>query len=222
MEKSSRQIAQALMDADVLSLTFDEPVTFKSGIQAPVYLDNRKIPSRPQAWQTIITGMKNMVEAMTLDFDVIAGIETAGIPHGAALAFVMQKPFVFVRKSAKGHGLKRRVEGGNVTALKVLLIEDQISTGGSSLSGVEALREEGAIVEDCLSITSYGFAESVRNFNEAGVKLHVLASFPMIVEYAAKAGVISAKEMTVITDWLRDPQGWQASVSDEESNSDES
>lgn len=222
MEKSSRQIAQALMDAEVLSLTFNNPVTFKSGIVAPVYLDNRRIPSRPQAWQTIIAGMQSMVESMALDFDIIAGIETAGIPHGAALAYAMGKPFVFVRKSAKGHGMKRRVEGGNVTATKVLLIEDQISTGGSSLSGVEALREEGAIVEDCLSITSYGFAEAARNFNESGVKLHVLASFPMIVEYAAKAGVISATEMTLITDWLRDPHDWQPPKSGKESSSDES
>ncbi len=202
--------ALSLLSAGVVTMRFDEPVTFKSGIKAPVYLDNRRLPFHPAAWQTVMGALRAKLETDAPNADVIAGIEAAGIPHGAALAYMIHRPFVFVRKEAKGHGLGQRIEGGEVSGRRVLLIEDQITTGGSSLSGVEALREAGALVNGCAAITSYGFAEAEAAFKQAGVRLHVLLPFARIAAAAQAHGRISADELAVIEDWLADPRAWRS------------
>src|SRR5262249_25593772 len=139
-------------------------------------------------------------------FDVIAGIEVGGIPHSAALGYSLLKPSVFVRKQAKEHGTQNRVEGGSVAGKRVLLVEDLVTTGGSSLSGVEALRQQGAVVEDCLAIVSDGFPQSIEAFAQAGVRLHTLTSFPVILREAGH--YFAGDDRAIIEDWLRDPTGW--------------
>ena len=141
-------------------------------------------------------------------FDVMAGIETAGIPHSSALAYVLQKPSVFVRKKPKEHGLKSKIEGGEVAGKHVLLIEDLVTTGGSSLAGVEALRQARAKVTDCLVIVNYGFPESQNAFQKAKIKLHTLTSFPVILQEAIKAGKINTKGKDIIEQWLQNPYEW--------------
>jgi orotate phosphoribosyltransferase len=143
-----------------------------------------------------------------LEFDIIAGIETAGIPHSAALGFSMNKPTVFIRKEVKDHGTKSRIEGGKVEGKKVLLIEDLVSLGGSSLSGVKALRDEGALVNDCLVIVTYGFKESVAAFLEAKVTLHSLTPFAVILEEALVSGRFNSEEKKIVEDWFVEPHGW--------------
>jgi orotate phosphoribosyltransferase len=143
-----------------------------------------------------------------LEFDVIAGIETAGIPHSAALGYALKRPSVFVRKQVKDHGTKKRVEGGSVEKKNVLLIEDHITTGGSSLSGVEGLRGEGGVVTNCLAITNYEFPETADEFQNAGVKLFTLTSFSVILEEALKQQKITQEDMVIIKDWLQEPHGW--------------
>ena len=138
----------------------------------------------------------------------MAGIETAGIPHSSALAFVLNAPSVFVRKQIKDHGTKSRIEGGKVAGKKVLLIEDLVTTGDSSLSGVEALRREGATVTDCLVIITYGFKESVQAFAGSKVHLHTLTSFPVVLDEALGEGKISNEESVIIKEWFNDPQSW--------------
>jgi orotate phosphoribosyltransferase len=159
-------------------------------------------------WGAVIDAFRQTIEQQKLAFDVIAGIETAGIPHSAALAYALGAPSVFVRKQAKDHGLRSRVEGGDVAGRRVLLVEDLVTTGGSSLAGVEALRDAGAIVEHCLCITSYGFPEATRAFEMARVSLYPLTPFSAIVVEAAQRGLFGADELSILEAWLRDPHGW--------------
>jgi orotate phosphoribosyltransferase len=202
------QIAQALLEIGAVVFTPHDPVTFKSGIKSPVYVDNRQLPYWPHPWRIIIEGFRQLIAAHAIPYDIVAGMETAGIPHSAALSYVLHAPSVFVRKEAKGHGLQNRVEGGEVAGKRVLLVEDLVTTGGSSLFGVGALREADAVIEDCLCITTYGFDEARQRFDEARVTLHPLTPFSTIVAEASKQGRFGAKELTIIEDWMRDPYHW--------------
>lgn len=208
MQDYQQQIARALLEIESVIFKPHDPVTFKSGIVSPIYVDNRRIPYFPAQWRMVIDAFHHFAQAEAIQFDVIAGIETAGIPHSAALAYAMSKPSVFVRKQSKDHGLKRRIEGGDVTGKHVLLIEDLITTGGSSLSGVEALRDSGAVVTDMLGIVSFDFAESREAFAAADVRLHTLTTFNTILDEAIHIGKFNPSEQHIITNWLSDPYNW--------------
>jgi orotate phosphoribosyltransferase len=201
-------VAQALLRIGAVGFKPENPITFKSGIISPVYVDNRRFPFYPTEWKLVIEGFQNLVAKDKIDFDVLAGIETAGIPHSAALGYAMNQPSVFVRKKVKDHGTKSRIEGGLVKGKKVLLLEDLVTTGGSSLAGVEALREDGASVKDCLIIVSYGFKEATTAFAKAGVKLHALSNFSVILEEALKQNLFTPKQKVILEDWFQDPWGW--------------
>ena len=205
---SEKEIARALLEIGAVGFKPQEPVTFKSGIKSPVYVDNRRFPYFPAEWHLVIGGFKDLVEKNNLVFDVLAGIAVGGIPHSAALGYEINKPSVFVRKEVKGHGLGKRVEGGIVEGKKVLLVEDLITTGSSSLSGITALRDEGAVVTDCLVIVSYGFKETVKAFTEANVRMLPLTSFPIILEEALALGKFNSDDKMLIEDWFADPHGW--------------
>lgn len=213
------RVAQALLQIEAVVFTPNEPITFKSGIKSPVYVDNRRLPFWPAQWQVVLEGFRDLIALRGITFHIIAGIEAAGIPHSAALAYLTKTPSVFVRKQAKEHGTRSRIEGGDVTGKRVLLIEDLVTTGGSSLAGVEALREAGAEVTDCLCITSYGFPEAQRAFDAAGVRLHPLTPFSSIVVEASKQGRFSAAELEILEAWMRDPYGWLKSVDEGEAES---
>lgn len=208
MSHVQTDVARVLLEIGAVGFSPDQPVTFKSGIKSPVYVDNRRLPFWPTQWQTVIHGFQKTINDQQIIFDVIAGIEAAGIPHSAALGYVLQKPSVFVRKQAKEHGTRSRVEGGAVGGKRVLLVEDLVTTGGSSLAGVEALRADGAIVDVCLAIISYGFEEAAQAFNQAHVRLITLTSFEAILHEAAESGRFGQGGMAVIEDWLHDPRGW--------------
>jgi len=212
--RTETRIARALLEIEAVVFTPQNPITFKSGIKSPVYVDNRRLPFWPSQWQTIIEGFAQMIRDQAIHFDIIAGIETAGIPHSAALAYVLKKPSVFVRKQPKEHGTRSRIEGGNVQERRVLLIEDLVTTGGSSLAGVEALRDNGAVVEDCLCIISYGFAEAEQAFDAANVHLRCLAPFTAIVQEAEEMGRFGPGELDVVRAWMDDPYGWFETTSE--------
>ena len=133
-------IAEALVEIGGVGFATRAPITFKSGIISPVYCDNRRFPFFPEAWAKVIAGFEGTLRGASVEFDVVAGIEAAGIPHSAALGYAMRKPSIFVRKEAKGYGAKKRVEGGDVRGKRLLLVEDLITTGSSSLSAVDAVR----------------------------------------------------------------------------------
>ena len=175
-----KEIARALLEIGAVGFKPKEPLTFKSGIISPVYVDNRIFPAHPEKFKLVIEGFENLVKEKGIVFDMVAGIAVGGIPYSAVLGYEMEKPSIFVRKESKGYGKNKRVEGGDVNEKKILLVEDLVSTGSSSLSGVDALRSEGASVDDCLIIVSYEFPEAKENFEKARVNLHTLTSFQII------------------------------------------
>lgn len=203
-------VAKALLEIGAVGFTPQKPVTFKSGLVSPVYVDNRRVPYWPAQWRTVIDGFQAAIAEKSIEFDVIAGIEAGGIPHSAALGYAMNKSSVFVRKQPKEHGTRSRIEGGEVNGKRVLLVEDLVTTGGSSLAGVEALRSEGAIVDVCLTIVSYGFQEAITAFESTGVRLYPLTAFAIILQEALSMGRFTQTEMNIIADWLRDPAQWAA------------
>jgi orotate phosphoribosyltransferase len=203
-------IAEALLEIGGVGFRPEQPITFKSGIKSPVYCDNRRFPFWPEQWAKVIAGFAQLIADEGIAVDVVGGVEAAGIPHSAALGFATQTPSVFVRKEAKEHGTKKRVEGGDVTGRRVVLVEDLVTTGGSSMAAIEALRAEGAIVGDCLAIISYGFAEAVELFAANGVTLHATTDFEAVLKVALRRGVIDGTAAASVGDWLSDPRGWAA------------
>jgi orotate phosphoribosyltransferase len=206
----SPAVARALLEIGAVGITPSDPVTFKSGIKSPVYIDNRRLIFYPDQWHIVISDFVSRMRADGLHVDAIAGVETAGIPHSSALAYTVELPSVFVRKATKEHGLKRRIEGGDVAGRHVLLIEDMVTTGESSLSAVVALREAGATVTDCFAIITYGFPDALQRFTHAGVTLRTLTSFETVVNEAVRAGQVSPETAVVLHTWLADPYGWNA------------
>ncbi len=208
MKNLSQQIASDLVTIGAVKFTPNAPIRFKSGILSPVYVDNRIIPYYTATWEKVIAQFIHVAKHNCEPFDVIAGIATGGIPHSAVLAYQLKAPSVYVRKEEKEHGLKNRVEGGDVSGKRVLLVEDMITTGGSSLSGVTSLRDSGATVTECVAIVSYNFPEAKTAFSEANMTLHTLTTFPVILAEAQELGLVTEQTANLITDWLSDPHGW--------------
>lgn len=200
---TQQKVAQALIKIGAVGFVPDNPITFKSGIISPVYIDNRKLPSHPKEWKVIIEGFAKIIKKEKIKVEIIAGVEAAGIPHSAALGFFTKIPSVFVRKEVKDHGTKKMVEGGNVLNKHVLLIEDLVTTGRSSLSAVDNIRKAGGKISNCLVIVSYNFSSSKEAFSNAKVKLHAATSFPVILEEAKKLGMVDDKTLMKIGDWFR-------------------
>lgn len=201
-------VARALLEIGAVGFSPDRPIMFRSGILSPVYVDNRCLPHHPAQWHIVIESFQALIEARRITFDVIAGVAVGGVPHSAALAFVMRKPSVFVRKEAKSHGTQRLIEGGEVSNKRVVLVEDLVTTGGSSLQAVDQLREAGAIVEDVLAILGYGFADAERAFRDAELHLNTLTDFDTVAQTGVRMGKFSAADLAIIQDWLNDPHGW--------------
>ncbi len=207
-EVTSREIAEALIAIEGVGFRPASPITFKSGIKSPVYCDNRKFPFWPEQWAKVLRGFEELIVERKIPVDVVGGVEAAGIPHSAALGFAMRTPSVFIRKELKEHGTKKRVEGGDVTGKRVVLVEDLVTTGGSSIAAIEALREEGAVVSDCLAIISYDFPEAVELFESSGVRLHAATTFPMLLECTLERGMIDEAGAAIVRDWLWEPRSW--------------
>lgn len=205
---SAQIVASALLEIGAVGFSPDAPITFKSGIRSPVYVDNRRLPFHPPQWKAVIEGFAGCIRDNQLAQDVIAGVAVGGIPHSAALAYTLAAPSIFIRKESKEHGTQKRVEGGDVAGKQVLLIEDMVTTGGSSLDAVQALRDEGAVVQNVATIISYEFEEAVSAFNAAGVRLHKLTSFQHILAQAVEKDLIDQATKMSVEDWLNDPRGW--------------
>lgn len=209
MREIAIEVARALIEIGGVGFVPDKPITFKSGILSPMYMDNRKFPSYPRQWKVVLDGFQQKIEELGIDFEMFAGIETAGIPHSSALGALMMKPSVFVRKAVKDHGTKKMIEGGQVKGRKVLLIEDLVTTGGSSLNGVRELRSEGAIVSDCLVIVGYGLDEARKAFAKEEVRLTQLTDVATILVVAEETGLITANNKEIVAEWLKNPREWR-------------
>lgn len=198
---TSGQIAQALLNIKAVKLSPDAPFQWASGIQSPIYCDNRKILSFPETRRLVRDAL---VEASTqwADIQVIAGVASAGVPHGVLLAEALNLPFIYIRDKAKGHGLRNRIEGVVPEAgTRILVIEDLISTGGSSLEAVAALREADLNVVGVQAIFTYNFAEADRRFAAANCALATLSDYATLTDIALANNYISDAEFNLLKTW---------------------
>ena len=208
MEKVSETIAKQLLQIKAIKLQPANPFTWASGWNSPIYCDNRKTLSYPEVRDYIKTQFVALVNELYPDADVIAGVATGAIAQGALVADEMAKPFVYVRSSPKGHGMENLIEGDVAPGKKVVVIEDLISTGGSSLKAVEALRKGGCEVVGMVAIFSYGFQTAADNFEASKVELNTLSNYETLIEVAADTGYVSTDDVNTLSSWRKDPANW--------------
>lgn len=202
------KIAEYLLQIKAIKLQPKNPFVWSSGWNSPIYCDNRKTLSYP-AIRTFVR--QKFAEAILEEYgkpDMIAGVATGGIAIGALVAQEMGLPFIYVRSSAKGHGLGNQVEGDITTGTNVVVIEDLISTGGSSLKAVEALRDAGLTVKGVVAIFNYGFDLAEKAFEDAKCPLIELSNYEIMLELAQKQGIITADEVASLQEWRESPSTW--------------
>lgn len=202
------KIAEYLLQIKAIKLQPKNPFVWSSGWNSPIYCDNRKTLSYP-AIRTFVR--QKIAEAILEEHgkpDMIAGVATGGIAIGALVAQEMGLPFIYVRSSAKGHGLGNQVEGDITTGTNVVVIEDLISTGGSSLKAVEALRDAGLTVKGVVAIFNYGFDLAEKAFEDAKCPLIELSNYEIMLELAQKQGIITADEVASLQEWRESPSTW--------------
>ncbi|MBQ6459280.1 MAG: orotate phosphoribosyltransferase [Exiguobacterium sp.] len=201
-----KQIAEALLQIEAVTLSPTEPYTWSSGLKSPIYCDNRLTLSFPNVRQVIVDGLVKSVNPT--EVDVIAGTATAGIPHGALLADRLGLPFIYVRSSAKGHGKGNQIEGKLEAGARVLVIEDLLSTGMSSIDAAQAIREAGGEVTGIQAIFSYGLPVLQKNLADADLSATSLTTFSELIEVAKNTGVLNRSELDSLRDWQEDPRAW--------------
>ena len=207
-----QQIAKDLLSIRAVFLRPGEPFTWASGIKSPIYCDNRLTLSDPTVRTRIESGLAQLVREHYPDCDVLMGTSTAGIPHAAIAAHMMGLPMGYVRSGAKDHGRNNRIEGRLEPGWKVVVVEDLISTGGSAIETVEALREAGAEVLGIVSIFTYNMAKGLQRFKEAGVKNVSLTDFDALVEAAVQEGYIEAADAPRLIAFRNNPsdESWMS------------
>jgi orotate phosphoribosyltransferase len=172
-------------------------------------MDIRRLMAKPRAWGTVIEALSERLERTDIRPDVVAGVAVGGVPHSSAVAYRAGLPACFVRKQAKEYGRNRAVEGADVNGRRVALVEDAVTTGGSSLKAVAALRESGAEVTVCLAVAGYGFSDSFDAFSQAGVELQLLVPFLDLLDAAADFGGFPREALDDARRWWADPQAWK-------------
>lgn len=207
----SQRIAEFLLDIGAVKLSVDPPFTWTSGLKAPLYCDNRMVLSHPEARSLIAQALMDRVKHLHIPPDTVAGTATAGIPWAALVADRLQLPLVYVRPKAKEHGTQKQIEGDLKPDQHIVVIEDLISTGGSALSAVEALRGEGkGMVTDVVAVFSYELPVSREKALEMGVRLHPLATLTTLLTVAALQGRVSQEEHDLIAAFAKNPEGWRS------------
>ena len=208
MEHIDRKLAAGLLRIGAVLLRPDEPFTWASGWRSPIYCDNRRILSDPQLRSMVAEAFAEKVTAHYPEAEVVAGVATGAIAHGVLAADRLGKPFVYVRPKPKDHGTGSQIEGNLPEGAKVVVIEDLISTGMSSLAAVDALRKAGAEVLGMVAIFTYGFDLAADRFKEAGVRLSTLSNYGSLIDEATSAGVVKASDAEVLRSWRLDPANW--------------
>lgn len=203
---SELNVAKALLEAGAVRLSPKSPFTWASGLKAPIYCDNRQLLGHPGLRGAISDALA--VRAASLSPTLIAGTSTAGIPWAALVADRLNLPMAYVRPEPKRHGMGRQVEGPHTDGHRVVLLEDLISTGGSSLQCVAALRREDAVVLEVLALFSYGLPQADEAFQKAGVALQVLSSFELLAREAKASGILDTEEAEALGEWRHDTVAW--------------
>lgn len=203
------EVARKLLEIKAIKLSPSDPFTWASGMHSPIYCDNRVSLSHPDVRLFIKQCLVERAEEFG-PFDVVAGVATAGIPHGALLADAMHKPFIYVRSSAKDHGRRNQIEGELAPGDRILVVEDLISTGGSCLAAVEALQDAGAEVAGVLAIFQYGFEKAVNAFTDKHIHFRTLTNYDALIAEAVSMGYVSPDELETLKKWRENPEGWGA------------
>jgi len=208
MENFEKKTAEYLLQIKAIKLQPSNPFTWASGWKSPIYCDNRKTLSFPEVRSYIRDSFSSLIKSLYPQADMIAGVATGAIAHGALVADKLGMPFIYVRSGAKEHGLGNQIEGYYEKGQKVVVIEDLISTGGSSLNAVTALREAGCEVLGMVAIFTYEFKKASDAFVSGDCKLNTLSNYSMLVETAVKTGYIGEKEVETLKKWRVDPGNW--------------
>ena len=203
------KVAEFLLQIKAVKLNPNEPYTWASGWQSPIYCDNRKTLSYPQIRTFIRQAYTEIIREEFGSPEVIAGVATGGIAQGALIAQELGVPFIYVRSSAKGHGMQNMIEGDFVEGQSVVVIEDLVSTGGSSLKAVEALREAKMNVKGMVAIFDYGFDIAKNNMAEANVTLSTISDYDHLIEEAVKLGYVKESDLSSLKEWRNDPANWK-------------
>lgn len=201
-------IAERLLDINAVALKPNNPFTWTSGLRSPIYCDNRLTLSYPAVRREIALGLQKMILENYPNAEVIAGTATAGIPHAAWVSELLDLPMCYVRSKAKGHGKGNQIEGKVKKGQKVVVVEDLISTGGSVITAVQALREEGCEVLGVVSIFTYGLEKGKEAFAQEEINSESLTDFATLVEVAIEKGTISQNDEESLISWSKDPAEW--------------
>lgn len=203
-QDTASKVAEFLLQIKAVKLNVQEPFTWASGIKSPIYCDNRIILSYPQIRTYVRQQLVNGIKEHFGKPDVIAGIATGGIPLGTLIAQDSELPFAYIRSEAKKHGLQNLIEGIILPGQNCILIEDLISTGGSSLKAVEAVRNINAVVKGVVSIFDYGFSSAVNNFEKANCTYYSLTNFDVLAQVAKQKEYISSEDFKLLLNWRED------------------
>ena len=204
----AKAVAEKLLQVNAVKLDPENPFTLASGWKSPIYCDNRKILSFPYTRDFIKSELCNAVFEKFPEAEVLAGVATAGIAWGAMVADQLKLPYIYVRPKPKEHGLGNQIEGHYESGQKVVVIEDLVSTGKSSLQVVEVLKESGFEIAGMVSIFTYGFPIATEMFGKADIKYHSLTDYPTLIQLAIEKGIIEQEQAEVLLKWRNDPAGW--------------
>lgn len=205
---NEKAVAEKLLQINAIKLNLQQPYTWASGWKSPIYCDNRKVLSFPYTRDFIKSEMCNLVFDKFPAIDMLAGVATAGIPWGAMVADQLKLPYIYVRPKPKEHGLGNQIEGFYEKGQRVLVIEDLISTGKSSLQVVDVLKNEGLEVAGIVSIFTYGFQLATDAFIAAGVTQYSLTNYGTLIELAIEKGIVTKNEQNTLLSWRQSPSTW--------------
>ncbi|MCL4126384.1 UNVERIFIED_CONTAM: hypothetical protein GTU68_051452 [Idotea baltica] len=207
---TAKKTAEVLLQVNAIKLSPKEPFTWASGWKSPIYCDNRIILSFPPIRNYVRETMAKQIEAQYGKPDVIAGVATGAIGIGMLVAEYLGLPFIYVRPDAKGHGRKNQIEGFIESGQNVVVVEDLISTGKSSLNAVKALKEAHINVKGMIAIFTYGFDVATQNFAKEDIELQTLSNYESLLEQALETNYITEKELQTLSEWNSNPSGWNA------------
>jgi orotate phosphoribosyltransferase len=208
MKQLERLVAEKLLKIKAIKVQPENPFTWASGWKSPIYCDNRKTLSYPDIRTFIKIQIASIIAEKYEDVDVIAGVATGAIAQGALVAEELGKPFVYVRSAPKDHGLENVIEGDLKPNQKVVVVEDLVSTGQSSLKAVEALRKDGCDVIGMVAIFTYGFPIATERFKKAGVELTTLSNYEEVLEHLLKEKLITETDKATLSEWRKTPDTW--------------
>ncbi len=203
-----KRVAKGLLECKAVTLSAKEPYTWASGLKSPIYCDNRITLSYPELRSTIAEGLAALIKTQYPEVEALVGVATGGLPQAALVADILGLPLAYVRPKAKDHGRSKMIEGYLEKGSKVVMIEDLISTGGSVLNAVEAVREEGMDVLAVVAVFTYELDKATVNFNNHNVELKVLSNYSALIEVAVEEDYITSQEQELLKTWRNDPENY--------------